>query len=138
MNSSEHGDRVPSAANRKRLLRRGAVLGAAAVIATADLYALNTGALDDVPVVIKEGGALAVEKSPQLGRAVLLAEHTELDITCQVSAHEVIGVAKQGTKYGVDPDFLLPQSTDQQTAYWTDNLHDCSQPIQYRTQPRTP
>ena len=118
-----------------RRLRRNAIVGAAAVMATFDTYALTVGAIDDVVVAVTEGGAPAVEKTLQHDRAVTLVGGAVLDITCQLSATEVIGNAQDSTVYAINPDFLVPIEPVQPPASWTDTLHDCSQPVQYNTRP---
>jgi len=123
---------------RPSRLMRSAALGGAILLGIFDVFALNVGALDDVPTFIKTGGAAAIEKVPFTGHAVTLAEHTAFDVTCQLSATEVVGATEQGTTYGVNPEFLLPASPVDRTADWTTKLHDCSQPVQYNTTSPTP
>lgn len=123
--------------NHNRILR-GAAAAGATILGVFDVFALDVGALDDVPTFVKDGGAPAVEKSLSSHRTVQLAGHIAFNVTCQLSAIEVVGTVAEGMTYGVDPRLLVPENPADRTADWTHKLHDCSQPIQYNSATPTP
>ncbi len=137
MTNPEQSDKATAHADRWRVLRWSGLIGSGAVITTLEIYALTMGAIDDVHAVVKEGGAQAAEVSVQGRHAAWLAGGTALDVTCQLSATEVIGTDDHETTYAIDPALLAPiENPVQPTTEWVAGLHDCSQPIQYNT--RTP